>query len=469
MNVVLINPPADKLYLRDMYSSTMSKGRYCWPPVDLLVLSGIISERHNVTLFDANALGFDFEKAIKRVEECSPHVVIFMAGSSSRENDLYFAREIKFRFPDVMLVGNGGFLYHNAIEEMRRNAFLDAIIMNFTTNDILDFIERKDGAGLHNLAYRRNADVIVAEKRTEKGYFGYPLPKHEQLPLNRYGLSHGKGAPLTSLLSSYGCVGGCSFCVSADIPYRLRAIDNVIAELEYVKRLGVREIFFRDAAFGAVRGHLIDLCAEMVKVRLDLSWVCDIRADSLDGECLRIMKKAGCHTVHMGVESVQQKTIRKYSKKITKQKIIDSFKLCDKVGIRTVGYFIIGLPGETKKDIVETIDFAIQLNCDFASFNFAIPIYGTELRKECIDKEYINCSLDSFDGSFPVIAEPGLITIQELTSLKRNALKKFYFRFSYILKRLKGVTTFYEIKMLLLEFFNLIIRFKGNCGAEKNS
>ena len=139
-------------------------------------------------------------------------------------------------------------------------------------------------------------------------------------------------------------------------------------------------------------------------------------------------------------------------------KIKEAFRNCHSTGIQTVGYFILGLPGETVQDLKKTIDLSIELDCDFASFNNAIPIIGTDLRDEVIKNNLIENKekIDEYDGSFTPTIETNELTRDIVNQIRISALKRFYLRPRYILKRLLRLKNFYQVKMLFSEAFRLI-------------
>ena len=107
----------------------------------------------------------------------------------------------------------------------------------------------------------------------------------------------------------------------------------------------------------------------MIERKYGFSWIADIRAVILNVETVEKMKRSCCHALHIGVKSGSPEILQKYNKGVTLDEIRSAFRLCKEYGIKTVGYFIIGLLGETIEHIRKTIDLAIELNCDYASFN----------------------------------------------------------------------------------------------------
>ena len=128
------------------------------------------------------------------------------------------------------------------------------------------------------------------------------------------------------------------------------------------------------------------------------------------------------------------------------------FKLCYKYDILPTGHFIIGLPGETKETIFNTINLAKEINCDFASFNIAMPLPGTKIYNK---DEFTISSYSDVDK--PKIVYETKLTPDEILYYAHFYFKKFYFRPSYILKRLVYLFKYpVQFKIIIFEFLNLI-------------
>lgn len=454
--VYLVNPPADIIVLRDMYSSTISKGLYNWPPADLLVTSGILKDKFDIILKDANTEGLTHDETICEIEKFNPDFVFSTFGNSVRDNDYSFLKKVKDNIPNVKIIGSGGILLHNGLKELEAHNYIDATCLNFASKDTTAYIN-KDYNNLRNYICRIEGKIIKFEKRTLENDFSYDTPLHQMLPLKKYNLSHGRYKPVTSVLTSFGCPGRCTFCISEKIPYKYRNVDNVIEELEFVKNLGVKEIFFRDPAFGSNPKKTKELLDKMIKRDFKFSWVADSRIDTLNEDMINKMSGSGCHALHLGVESANEKILEEYNKRMTLDEVRKVFKLCKKYKIRTVGYFILGLPGETKDDVLKTIDFAIELDSDYASFNFPIPIIGTTLRNVSEEKGWINPDSNLvYDGSLFNVIETEKLSRKEILKLGSYAKKKYYIRPGYIFKRLFGISSFKEFNTMMKEALILV-------------
>ena len=387
MKVLLLNPPAIELVLRDYCCSETSKANYYWPPIDLLVLSGILNEKHEVKVFDANINRSSPEEAKKEIIEMKPDIIISLTGAVSICNDMKFLKGIKSEIGCKLLV-IGDIAYFEPEMTLKMFTEIDGILFEFTSNEILKYLKGQRKS-LKDIALREGGKIIIGEKGESKE-ITYPIPRHEMFPIKKYSMPFAKYKGLTTILvSSYGCPFNCTYCPSGRLKFKKRNIDEFIDELKYVRSLGIREAFFRDFTFNASKEKVKEICIKIMENGIDFSWICEARVDCIDEEMLNLMKKAGCNTIMFGVETYDDEKQKDTKKFINARKIEEAFRICKKLGITTLGHFIIGLPGEDEKSILKTIEFSKRIGCDYAAFNLYVPRMGTVMRKHFIENKKI--------------------------------------------------------------------------------
>jgi radical SAM superfamily enzyme YgiQ (UPF0313 family) len=248
--------------------------------------------------------------------------------------------------------------------------------------------------------------------------------------------------------------------------FKYRAVENIMEELRHIASLGIKEIFFTDFTFESRRENTLELCRRIVEEKLDISWVCSSRANTLDEELLSWMKKAGCHTLLLGVENGDEELLQRYSKGVTKDQLRRAFALCQKFRIRTLGHFIIGLPGETEETVRKTIDFAKELDCDIASFNIAVPALGTPLREAALKNGWLQEDVLEFDASdtYPTLETPEF-SRRQAWEWRNRAVREFYFRPSYIWKMAASTRSLNQWKILVLNGWAVL---KGSLAKGKS-
>lgn len=455
--IVLLNPPGKHKYLRDYYCSHISKARYYWAPYDLIVLSAQLKKQYNIIFIDAILDELSFEQTADKILGISDlKAVVFLTGGVSWKNDIRFMNYLKKERAgnkDFLLIGNGDVFLENGQEMMEKYLFIDAAITNFADHSLLKFLDGEKDIH-HNLIYREAHDRIVNtyHKKNCKKNFSYPIPDYYLFPFDKYRLPHSINAVSAGLITSYGCPFKCDYCVGGKLPFMVRDLQNVYEELCYLKMIGIKELWIKDLTFGVPEQHGIDFCEMLIENNFNFSWICLSRVDVLNEELLVLMKKAGCHTIQIGVETASEELLTQHKKNTKIDQIRTVFKLCKKTKIRTLAHFILGLPGETEASIQKTIDFSRELEPDFASFNIIAPRMGTDLREQSISNGTITDTEADIDNSlsFPLI-ETEFLTPEQLWNWRNKAIRSFYLRPSYMVKRLKNLRSYYEFTTLFFE------------------
>lgn len=436
--VLLLNPPGTKMYARDKYCASVSKADYYWPQVDLIFQSGYLSQRHKVAALDAIVEKLGPRDALRRIEYLKPDAVLFLTSSASWPEDLSFIGRAKSIVP-FESVALGGWLLPLARPALEKFRFLDAVLLDFASDDLAQWLAGK--RPVYNMAWREGDKIIEGERRGDDP-FEVPTPHHELFPLDKYRFPLAKHRKFTVTNTAVGCPWKCRFCVPGTVKYRARSVENVIEELKAIKRLGVREILFHDATFTAVRSRATQILEAMIRERLELRWMCQTRADSVDRELLRLMKRAGCEGIEFGVESGSEKILSSIRKQITLSKTTAAFRMAREEGISTNAFFIIGMPEETEEDIEATISFAKSLNPTVASFSVPMPHPGTPLGDDEKTPERFLPEALRIDDVSPPKLTTGKITPERIFELRNRALRSFYLNPAYILRK------FFELRSL---------------------
>ncbi|MCU0611647.1 MAG: B12-binding domain-containing radical SAM protein, partial [Candidatus Eisenbacteria bacterium] len=233
-----------------------------------------------------------------------------------------------------------------------------------------------------------------------------PFPARHLVPMEsylRYWYSLDAVSPRmrgTGIMASRGCPYRCSFCQPTlsrlfGRKVRKRSPANIVAELEHLQRdYHINGFMFEDSTFVLDRGWVLAV-SEAVR-STGLEWCCNIRADLVDGELLAAMAAAGLRKVNIGIESGVQRILDEaYQKQITRVDVDRVVAMCRKLGIKVQGYFILGVPIETRDDMLETIRYAVGLDIDDAVFDIATPFPQTHMYDKW--KEHVTADFAQFD------------------------------------------------------------------------
>jgi radical SAM superfamily enzyme YgiQ (UPF0313 family) len=290
-----------------------------------------------------------------------------------------------------------------------------------------------------------------------------PFPAWHLMPPSLYRvvpiLSPNKGDLVAPVVTSRGCPYQCTFCASNITwrnRFRKRSPKNIVDEIELlVKKFGVKEVHLTDDNFTMIKNHAMAVCDEFIKRKINIFWQCPngVRIDSLDLPLLEKMKQAGCYSVGLGIESGSPKILKKVKKSLDLKLVEEKLRLLKKVGIRAYGFFILGLPGETRKTIRETIDFAKNNPFDRVWFNILTPYPGSEIFDEYLKQqeltfETINWGL--MDGNYASYKTS--VPLAELEKFQKLALKEFYLRPKIIYDLIKN-TGYESVKTFFMSRF----------------
>jgi hypothetical protein len=445
--VLLLNPPGDRLYIRDQFCSHVSKGTYYWQPLDLLMLSARLdAEGYELGVVDAIAEGLGADEAHRRIEGFGPDALVFLTGSDTFDDDLRFVAEVKQR-GTRLAVGIGDILREKGERLLLRHPALDACLTDFVTHGLHAFLQgRPEDA--ENMIVRTDTGAKSVPPRPRPRRFTIPPPRYDLFPLDRYRMPYNRYHPYATIITSVWCPFGCRFCPFARTRYRARAVDDVLANLEKIGRMGIRQVHIADWTFGVDRRQARAILEGMIQARFEFTWSCLSRVDLMSRELMALAKRAGCDLVEFGVESGSQALLDRYRKGITVEEIRRAFRSARELGLSTLATFVLGLPGETRETLRQTLDLALEIEPTFCSFNVASPRMGTELRRQLLEAGMIgddgSTSLDS-SRSFPVFSTAELAA-EEVHRFRERAIRRFYVRPSYVFRRLRHLRSLVELQ-----------------------
>src|ERR1700726_857046 len=239
--------------------------------------------------------------------------------------------------------------------------------------------------------------------------------------------------PYVSLYTTRGCPAQCTFCLWPQTlsghPWRKRSTDDVAAEMSKVKQYWseVKEFFFDDDTFNIQKARTIELCAKLKP--LGLTWSCTSRVTT-DRETLKAMREAGCRLLIVGYESGDPQILKNIKKGATVQRARDFARDCHELGLTIHGDFILGLPGETKESIRNTINFAKALDVETIQVSIAHAYPGTEFYDFADENGFIinnGAMVDEGGHQLAHIEYPGLPKDYVLEMVHRF-YDEYYFR-----------------------------------------
>jgi uncharacterized radical SAM superfamily protein len=435
--------------------------------MDLVYLSGVLDRADfYLDCIDAIADGLTPAETQERVVRFQPSVLIYLISSPSYDEDVPFLTGLKKALPNTTFIGIGD-VYRDMRElGLTEHPFCDAILTDFSTTDLVRWLRRESDTVFDNIIYTaKDGSILSGAEKHAYGFFSIPVPRWDLWHLDRYSFPFCETPRWATVLTDFGCPFSCTFCPMSTTGYKLRDLDTVMDEIRLLRSLGIDEVFFRDQTFGVNRARTTALLKRIREEQPDLKWICWSRVDLVNDEFLRTIAEAGCHTIMFGIETANEDILKKMRKNTKRAQIESALALAKKHGLRTVGTLIVGFPGESEDSIRQTIDYVCRLPLDYASFNIATPRLGTRFRKAIQEQGIIDkgrLPLDSshiapdWRGSKEETLAPTVIQ-----SLHRLAIRRFYLRPFHLMRRLVSVKSFYQMKMQMMEAFDLLFPRRG--------
>ena len=419
--VLLLNPPCrGRPKLRDMSCGESTKADYYWAPADLVTLSGILSEAHDVRVLDAAVEGLDPRSALAAAREHHVDSVFSLTAAVSLDEDAAFLRALRDATGAAIHVLGDLPSFLPDLARSRLDA-ADRLITDFSDPSLSDL-----AAGDPTWCPAAPSEPLRI-----------PRPRHDLFPLRRYRMPFTAWRGVATVLTATGCPFRCRFCASHGLPHHVRPIPDVLDELTEIRRLGIREVYVRDMTFGPDRARALALSQAMADADLGLRWSAECRADVLDDEVLEAMRSAGCEVILVGVETGSDAVARRLGKPMG-ARTAPALATAQRLGIRTCGHFVMGVPGETREDVEATLRLARSLPLDYASFNLYAPRPGSALWEELVRDGRVD---PGDPGSQDVSLKARSFADMDdrtLRTLFRRGVLSFYFRPAQALRLIRG-------------------------------
>ncbi len=463
MNFLFINPPAHnkKKYMRLIDCSHEAKGDYLWQPNDFMIISSYLDKDDKATLIDGTADELskkEFMNQIYSVEREEIDIIFFGTGSSCYYQDLEFFNEIRSIFNEQTICVLGDIFLEKNFRENIFSLGADCIIfkpyqLNFS--EIINLRKKK----LNN---EKVSTETVITNTDHHPFLDNPkkllsissgIPRHE-LFKKKYSWPFLTTKNFTTVTTMWGCTYSCSYCPSGYMHPFSRTNSSIIEELKYIKKAGFKEIQLFDKVFGIPKPERIDLLKYLIKNNLTIPFSCYFHPSLYDPELLDLMKQAKCHTIIIGIDSSDLKSLAMYKRNVSEKTLTKLINHANELKINICGDFIIGLPHENIQDIKNTISFSKKINIDYASFNIAAAVPGSSFRKKAIEDGKINEK--DLDETLHTKYSSGLINPDELIRLRRYANFTFYFRPKMLLRRILRLKSFEHFFIQISQMMGII-------------
>lgn len=316
------------------------------PPLGLMYLVGMLKSK-----------GIDAQIIDMGLGEEAPDGELFITGTTPQSDEI-----MKLQRNAYTVLGGP----HASVDYesyLASQAF--SLVVVGEGEEIIEQIVRERPTGILRAKRIRNLDALPFPDRTNAHKYLYEIG----------------GRKATTMITSRGCNGKCSFCSKAvmDKGIYFRSAENLIAEVEQVKGLGFGAVMFYDDSIAFVRKRLFDFCAGMEK--MDMLFRCFIRSDQVDEDIMKALAQAGCHEILIGVESGSQKILDTIRKHETVEQNKRAIELSKKNNIKAKALMMVGLPGESWDTVEESKRFIQETNPDSLDITILSVYKGSDIHK----------------------------------------------------------------------------------------
>jgi magnesium-protoporphyrin IX monomethyl ester (oxidative) cyclase len=417
-----------------------------WTPLGLTYIASILEKAgHKVKILDLNAFKMSDDDILKNVKNSD---IIGIGGSITEYMNIINLTNLIKDNSDIPIILGGPCtttLYNKVLENTKADYAVIGEGETSTAN-LIDAIENQSSLNkVKGIVYKNDGKVIMTEPRPLiENLDEIPFPARHLLDMKKYIYdylkTHGveiegyKNLRSTTIISSRGCPYHCTFCDKGIWGYKFRArsAKNIVDEIILLKeKYNINCIWFTDDTFIIDRNRVEEFSKKMED--LDVVWCINGRVNLMQSKDIFIkLRKGNCRLINFGFESGDQGILdNSIKKEITLEQGRRCVKFSKETGIRVGGFFIFGMPDETKETIKKTFEFARELDCNLYAFCIATAYIGTELYDRAIKDNIIredNYLGKLYKSDHTIDANVSLtknLTVDELKGYHNEAFKEF--------------------------------------------
>lgn len=420
--LLFLNPPGPRFLYRGTVCTYLSKARYVWKPKDFILASARVPANWDLRFIDAAIRRMDAESTLAQAHEIAPSRVLMAMSSISWRSDLDFLYRLRRALPGAHLTLFGEVLLEPGYAEQVKG-ISDAILYNPIQYDVTS-----------------DAFPVLPDRAAKGGTEAdLGIPRHALFDHWRYRWPFNRHFRYAAVYTQYGCPYSCSYCTESITSVFYRPAEKVLEELTLLKRQGYKELHLGDASFGFPKANAQRLLEGMASANFGFSWSCYTYPGLVDREMLTLMKRTGCHTLVIGIDSADFDMLRRYGRRLSRERLDRFLADCRELDLDVCGDFILGFDEEDEASIRKTVDLALSSGLAYTSFNVATPLFGSSIRKRAQEEHRLAAQAEGFDTAGNAILGNPLLKPESIRSLRRDANRSFYLRPSYLWRRLSRI------------------------------
>ena len=365
-------------------------------------------------------------------------LAVLHTSTPSFASDAKVAEALKDVNPDLKIGFVGARVAVQPEESLSASSAIDFVARNEFDFTVKEVAEGRSFAAIDGLSYRNEAGALVhnRERAVLEDMDQLPFVSEvykRDLEIENYFIGYLKH-PYISLYTGRGCKSRCTFCLWPQTVgghrYRVRSVAHVVEEIRLAKHYfpQVREFFFDDDTFTDNLPRAEAIARELGK--LGVTWSCNAKAN-VPRATLKVLRDNGLRLLLVGYESGNQQILHNIKKGMLVDVAKRFTKDCHELGITIHGTFILGLPGETKETIEQTIRFATEINPHTIQVSLAAPYPGTFLHKQAVENGWFDAEhadlVDEHGIQIAPLHYPHL-SHEEIFESVETFYRRFYFR-----------------------------------------
>jgi radical SAM superfamily enzyme YgiQ (UPF0313 family) len=471
MKLLLLYPP-DRDLIDTGLPKILEEGAGFSPPLGILYIASMVRQKTawDVEFIDCAAERLLPEQIRARIERSEPDAIGVTVTTHQLIDCVEIARIAKESDPKIKVIFGGPHV-HIYPDETIQNEHVDFVLTGEAEFSIVDLIkswdEKTSFSAVPGLYFKGPGGVMSGPAPSViNDLDNLPFPDRAISNYRLYTSPLAKKEIVTSMITSRGCPYNCTYCNRPNMGrrFRARSAKNVVDEMQECAGLGIKHIKVYDDTFTIDKKRVLEICDEITRRQIDITW--DIRAhvNTVDPDILRRLKQSGCTLICYGVESGSDIMLKRIRKDIKTDRVSEVFKMTRKAHIQTLAYFMLGLPGETREQMLETIMFSKKIKPNYCHFTLlvpfpATPVYSEGLEKGVLSGDYWKEFAKSPKREFRPEVWVENVSRAEMEKLLLKAYMGFYMRFSYIIKQILDVRSFGEFKRKFLAGLRL---FRGH-------
>lgn len=473
MNIALIYP---NISVRERYGADIGEIGGRQAPLGVLYLSSFLKKNgHNICVIDAAAENLSDNEVLRRLKNHKTEIVGISSTSVALRNSQKLADAIKAEIKSIITIIGGSHISSDP-ESFKEMPQFDFAISGEGEHAFAKFADAvKNGAdflAVSGLIWKKNDELQINSGEYIEDLDTLPFPDRDAIPkisLYRPPIGCYLREPVVSIITSRGCPYKCIFCDKSVFGNKIRffSTEYVLSEIELIiKKYGARELAFLDDTFPCNKTRFYSILEGIIKKNFKIKWSCMANANDLDKDTVKLMQKAGCWQIAIGIESGDDKILTLIKKKSKTDEIAKIAEIAHREGIYVKGFFMLGHPGETEKTIEKTKNFALSLPLTDVTCTIATPIKGSEFYKIASSEKYGKFNTSAEQSKFnywtPVFI-PKHLTPEILLKKQKEFFKKFYLRPKVLWRQLLKIRS----AKTLFRIFRTIIKILSISNANK--